>query len=208
MLLIILLVLLLGTGTVVGWKVYDQRSAKSRKTSEQSKAGSDSGQIQLEGGIAFGRNASNPQGAGGSDALTPSPGAGDSSSPDSDDDFSESDEPGSPPSSADFAALIPGVSVSPWWAVSACSQLYSFTGQIGANGAGSITWRWERWKSDQADIEYGATQTATFTGVGLREVYKSWSVSTTGDLTGWYRIRVLSPNPMLSNEGSFHLICS
>ncbi|MBP7133881.1 hypothetical protein KBA73_01565, partial [Patescibacteria group bacterium] len=72
---------------------------------------------------------------------------------------------------------------------------YAFTGTITTNGAGTVTYTWER-----SDGAQSPQQTLSFSGAGSQTVTNSWELSAT--YSGWQRLRILGPNDMTSNQAS------
>ncbi len=91
-------------------------------------------------------------------------------------------------------------SVAPTSFTGACAKQFDFTGQITANGVGTVTYRWER-----SDGVNGPDETVDFDGPGTKAVNTSWSLSTSG--THWQQLHVLAPNDVTSNQASFTLNC-
>lgn len=102
-----------------------------------------------------------------------------------------------PPS---FSVINTSTFVSPPFSTS-CPQIFNFTGTITTNGAGSVTYRWER-----SDGTLGPIQTLPFAFAGtLNVVPDSWNLNFT--TSGWARIQIISPNGLLSPQANFTLNC-
>ncbi len=85
-----------------------------------------------------------------------------------------------------------------------CPTVFTFSGNITANGAGTATYRWER-----SDSVYGSTQPITFTGPETKVVTSTWSIGAPGFVYNeWEKVHVLSPNDLTSNLATFSLTCS
>jgi hypothetical protein len=99
-----------------------------------------------------------------------------------------------------FSATGASAGVSPSSSTT-CPRTFNFAGTITANGAGTVTYRWER-----SDGGTGTTHSLTFTGAGTKSVTAlSWTLSAAG--SHWARIHVLSPNSRYSNTATFTLSC-
>ena len=72
-------------------------------------------------------------------------------------------------------------------APAACPLPFVFTANITANGAGTVTYHWNR--SDGAN---SAVQTLTFGAAGSQSVSYTWSLGATG--AAWARVYIDSPN--------------
>ncbi|HLY28246.1 MAG TPA: hypothetical protein VKQ72_18005 [Aggregatilineales bacterium] len=79
------------------------------------------------------------------------------------------------------------------------TRTYNFSGNITANGAGTVTYKWER--SDGASSS--SLSTLIFGGPGTQNVPsgESWQLGASG--TFWERIHVISPNSLYSNQATF-----
>lgn len=82
----------------------------------------------------------------------------------------------------------------------ACPTTFNFSGTITANGAGTVTYKWER-----SDGAQGPTESVTFTGATSQSVPTTWTLSNPG--TKWERLRILTPNDLTSNQATFTLNC-
>jgi hypothetical protein len=105
------------------------------------------------------------------------------------------------PTPAAFAVLGVTTMVEPSAFTGACPKNFSCSAIITANGAGTVTYRWER-----SDGGSSPTQTAVFASAGSQTVSTGWPREAGG--TYWVRIRTLSPNEILSNQASFTLSCT
>ncbi len=99
-----------------------------------------------------------------------------------------------------FEVTAVQVSVTPSSYSGVCPKQFSFSAQITANGAGTVTYRWER--SDNATP---SEESVSFGGSGTKTVNTSWTLSSDG--TYWERLHILSPNDMVSNQATFTLDC-
>lgn len=101
---------------------------------------------------------------------------------------------------SNFVVTEVAASVSPTGTVIDCEQEYTFTGTIKANGAGTVTYRWER--SD------GTTETgsAAFAAAGTKTVIMKWLVTNTS--SGSAHLRVTSPNEMVTADADYNFIDS
>ncbi len=81
-----------------------------------------------------------------------------------------------------------------------CPAVFDFSGQITANGAGTVTYRWLR-----SDGATAPEQTLDFDSAGTKTVDTSWSLSAEGN--HWQRLQILSPNNITSNQAEFALEC-
>src|SRR5262249_21927951 len=85
----------------------------------------------------------------------------------------------------------------------ACPITYNFTATITTNGAGTVTYKWER--SDGAG---SATSSIVFGGAGAHTVSTSWTLGGPGThYNGWERLHVFAPNDITSNQANFSLAC-
>lgn len=82
----------------------------------------------------------------------------------------------------------------------ACPHTFNFTGVIGMNGPGTVTYRWERSDGN------GDTRTMQFNQAGGQTVASGdWRSGSSG--TFWARLHVLTPNDKISNQATFTLTC-
>ncbi len=77
-------------------------------------------------------------------------------------------------------------------------QVFTFTGQINVNAAGSVTYKWER-----SDGALSSPLTVTASGPGTLGVHTTWTLGA-HSYTGWERIHVTSPNDITSNKATFN----
>ena len=83
---------------------------------------------------------------------------------------------------------------------SSCPAQFNFSAAITVNGPGTVTYVWER--SDGASAP---TQSLTFGSAGPQTVNNTWTLS--GSYSGWERVRILTPNALVSNQAGFALNC-
>ncbi len=81
-----------------------------------------------------------------------------------------------------------------------CPTTFNFSAQIAANGAGTVTYVWER--SDGASAP---NQNLVFSSAGTQVVNTTWTIGAAG--THWERVRIISPNALTSNQATFTLTC-
>jgi len=99
-----------------------------------------------------------------------------------------------------FAVTNVTASVSPTSYSGSCPGTFNFSARITTNGAGTVTYRWER-----SDGAVGPTQSLTFAGAGTQTVTTSWTLGARG--TYWERVHILSPNDIYSNQATFTNNC-
>ncbi len=99
-----------------------------------------------------------------------------------------------------FAVTSISVSVTPPTYTGACPGNFTFTGSITANGAGVVTYQWER--KDSPPL---ASATLTFSGAGTQTVTNQWLSAPAGD--GWTRLHVTAPNDLTSTQATFTNSC-
>lgn len=92
------------------------------------------------------------------------------------------------------------VSVNPPSHTGACPHTFNFTGLITTNGAGTVQYRWVR-----SDGATGPVETVIFREAGNKPVLSSWQIGRT--FSGWKKLEILNPNPLLSNQVNFTLNC-
>ena len=101
-----------------------------------------------------------------------------------------------------FAVTAAVARVSPSAYSGGCPGTFNFSADITANGAGSVSYRWER-----SDEVTGTTQTLSFNGAGTQPAAAaSWQLSANGSF--WERLHVLTPNDLLSNQATFTNSCT
>ncbi len=105
-----------------------------------------------------------------------------------------------PPVAPSFRVTDVSASVSPTNIATTCPKIFTCTVTITANGPGTVTYRWEN-----SDGGYSPTQTMTFSAAGSQTAYNAWARDATGDY--WVRVRVLTPNELVSNQAGFTLTC-
>jgi hypothetical protein len=103
------------------------------------------------------------------------------------------------PTPATFSVLGVTTTVEPS-TFTGCPKNFSCSAVITANGAGTVTYRWER-----SDGGSSSTQTVVFATAGSQMVSTGWPREVGGSY--WVRVRTLSPNEILSNQASFTLNC-
>ncbi len=104
------------------------------------------------------------------------------------------------PTHPPFAVTNVTAQVTPSSSSGSCPKTFSFSATITVNKAGTVQYKWER--SDGAS---GSVETLTFAGPGSKTVTDSWNLGTAG--THWKRVRIVSPNAMVSNKAQFSLSC-
>lgn len=99
-----------------------------------------------------------------------------------------------------FAVVNVDTFVSPV-ASNTCPQTFTFNGSIQTNGAGSVTYRWER-----SDGTFGAIQSLPFAFAGTQNVIPhTWNLNFTTN--GWARLQIISPSAPPSPLANFSLNC-
>jgi len=106
---------------------------------------------------------------------------------------------GGPPPST-FAVTSVTASVSPPSYIGSCPHQFNFSAVITANGPGMVTYKWER-----SDNALAPVQSITFSSAGSQVVTDYWDLG--GDYSGWERVRILTPNSVVSNQAIFILTC-
>ncbi len=87
--------------------------------------------------------------------------------------------------------------------VPACPFQVNFNGTITTSGPAEVTYTWT--SSDNSTWPQG---TLRFTGAGAQAVRESWTLGATGKTAaGWVRLKVLSPNTVMSNAAQFRFVC-
>ncbi|GFP23155.1 hypothetical protein HKBW3S09_00622 [Candidatus Hakubella thermalkaliphila] len=99
-----------------------------------------------------------------------------------------------------FAVTSVTASVSPPSWTGPCPTDFDFSAVITVNGPGTVTYRWE-----SSDGGIDPTRNITFARVGSQRVTASFRWSTSGSY--WQRVRVLTPNAIVSNRANFTLTC-
>lgn len=85
-------------------------------------------------------------------------------------------------------------------ASNACNKGFGVKGAIATNGAGTVTYQWER-----SDGVITPTKTLTFTDAGTQTVEESWLLS--GNYAGWMRLNILKPNTLTSDLVTINSVC-
>ena len=99
-----------------------------------------------------------------------------------------------------FAVTGVTVSVSPTTYSGVCPKVYDFSANITVNKAGDVVYAWEK-----SDGTVSSNSTLNFSGIGTQTVTNIWSKGSTG--TGWYVLKIISPNALNSNKASFTNTC-
>jgi hypothetical protein len=81
-----------------------------------------------------------------------------------------------------------------------CPHYFDLIANITANGPGTVTYCWER-----SDGGASPTQSLIFTGAGTASPTIRWTREASGSY--WVRIRILTPNDMVSDQANFTLTC-
>ena len=97
-----------------------------------------------------------------------------------------------------FAVSNVSASVNPS-SSNSCPTTFNFAGQITTNGAGTVTYVWER------DGTSGPNQNLVFAAASTQQVTDAWNTSAAG--THGDRVRIVSPNALFSNQPTFTLSC-
>lgn len=103
------------------------------------------------------------------------------------------------PTPVAFSVTSVAAAVSPI-ASNSCPTTFNFVATVAAKGPGTASYMWER--SDGAS---GQTKTLVFESAGTKTVSDFWTLSL--NYTGWKRIKILSPNALVSNKADFTLTC-
>ncbi len=107
--------------------------------------------------------------------------------------------PSPTPTTPPFAVTNVTAQVSPE-SHAGCPETFNFSAVITANGPGTVQYKWERSDGANAPVE-----TVTFASAGTHTVNDTWNLGTAGSY--WKRVRILSPNAMVSNNAQFTLSC-
>lgn len=99
-----------------------------------------------------------------------------------------------------FAVTSVTANTDPSTFTGACPKTFTFYATITANGAGAVTYRWER-----NDGRYSDPQSVTFYGAGAKTTTIQADLS--GTSSGWYRAHVLAPNDIASIPVYYTLNC-
>jgi hypothetical protein len=81
-----------------------------------------------------------------------------------------------------------------------CPFEFQFKGKIVSNSPGVVKYRWIR-----SDGAIAPIQTLDFRERGEKFVTDTWTIGRT--YGGWEAVRILSPNPLVSNHAAFKLVC-
>ena len=102
-----------------------------------------------------------------------------------------------------FAVIGVTASVDPPSYTGVCPAEFIWSAVITVNSPGTVTYQWE--------VGGGSPdppQSITFSSAGSQTVNRHYSISAGWpDTTGWRRVRILSPNEMVSNQAEFTLTC-
>ena len=103
---------------------------------------------------------------------------------------------------AAFAVTEALASVTPPTYTGTCPKSFAFAGRITTNGAGAVTYRWER-----SDGETSPTLTLNFpSGSAQTTVPAAWNAERSGTYS--MRLHVLTPNEVLSEPATFTASCA
>jgi hypothetical protein len=105
-----------------------------------------------------------------------------------------------PPTPTPFAVLGVTAMAEPTAFAGACPKNFIFSAVITANGAGTVTYRWDR-----SDGISSPLQTAVFAAAGTQTVSTGWTRDASGAY--WVRAHTLAPNEVISNQAGFTLNC-
>lgn len=96
------------------------------------------------------------------------------------------------------------VSVDPASFTGSCPKTFTFTARIIANQRGTVRYRWLRSDGAQSSIK-----TLTYHGMGSRTVTSTWSLGGYEKTytNYWKKIKIISPNSMVSKPALFTLRC-
>lgn len=86
-----------------------------------------------------------------------------------------------------------------------CPGVVKFSAKIQASGKGRVKYTWLRSDGATAPVEY-----LDFEGPGVKYVTTTWTLGDARALpnyAGWQQVKILSPNEMFSNKGTFKLNC-
>ena len=102
-----------------------------------------------------------------------------------------------------FAVTSVRGSVNPSSYIGTCPATFSFSADIWANGAGTVTYYWIR--SDGSKSPVG---TLTFTSAGYQTVEETLTLGTPGaTINGWDKIYIDQPNHQLFGPVNFNMVC-
>jgi tRNA A-37 threonylcarbamoyl transferase component Bud32 len=128
----------------------------------------------------------------------PSPSAGASTGPSAS--ASPSASTTTAPPTATFDAMV---TTTPPMATSACTSPTTFTysADLTSTAAGQVTYKWV-----YSTGKSGAVQTATFAAAGTQHI-SGGNIKLSKAGTGWAAIQLVSPSGVLSNKGTYQLVC-
>ena len=106
-----------------------------------------------------------------------------------------------PPAAIPFAVTSITANIDPLTFTGVCPKTFTFYVTITANGAGTVTYRWERNDGRNSD-----PQSVTFYGAGTKTTTIQSDLS--GTSSGWYRAHVLAPNDTASDRVNYTLNCA
>lgn len=97
------------------------------------------------------------------------------------------------------------LSASPANHVGRCPVDIKFTGEISANGKGTVNYTFVR-----SDGTTSSVRSVNFDGPGTRDVQTTWSMgssNTQARYSGWIVIKILTPTPKQSRRAEFRIDC-
>jgi hypothetical protein len=103
------------------------------------------------------------------------------------------------PIPAAFQVTEVAVSAEPATYNGSCPKVVKFEGSIKANGAGRVEYRWE------SESGTGTPMSYDFAQAGVKYVDMTQTLS--NSKSGWIRLRILSPNNVVSNKANFDVEC-
>ena len=105
------------------------------------------------------------------------------------------------PTSQPFAVIGAVASVDNANFSGACPHTFNFSSTIKVNGAGKVTYWWER-----SDGAKSSEQTVEFSSAGEKTVTTTWQLS--ANYAGWVRLYINIPNHQSFNKVDFNLTCN
>jgi hypothetical protein len=99
-----------------------------------------------------------------------------------------------------FQVTEVAVSAEPATYSGSCPKVVKFEGSIRVNGAGHVEYRWE------SESGTGALMSHDFAQAGVKYVEMTQTLSSSK--SGWIRLRILSPNSVVSDKAHFSIICA